>query len=115
MLKDKRGVELGWEFIFTLIFIIAIIIILTLWVSNQASGIAMKKQVLAKETCLLISTAEPGTRIIIEHDTRVSIEKEGNGVVVKEGEFDRGYFYDCYLKDNVDFSRKDAFTIINIR
>ncbi len=115
MLKDKRGIELAWQFIFTLIFVITIIIVLSLWISHQASGKALKKQILAKEICLLTTSAEPGTTIIIEHEKKIIIEKERTGIRVKDGKFDMGYFYECYLKDNVEFSIKDNFTIIDIK
>ncbi len=116
MFKDKRGIEIGWEFIFNLLFVIAIILILSMWISSQASGSALQKQILAKETCLLISSAEPETKITIEHDKNIIIEKSGTGILVKQNEHDKvGYFYDCYLKDNIEFSKKDDFTIIEIK
>ncbi len=117
MFKDKRGigVELLWKHIFNLLFVIAIIIILGVWIGSQASGSAIKKQILAKEICMLTISSEPGTTIMIEHDKKITIEKKGSGILVKEGKFDRGYFYDCYFKDNVFFSRKDNFTIIEIK
>ncbi len=115
MLKDKRGIELGWEFIFTLLFVVAIIIIISFWIGSQASGSAMKKQILAKEICLLVTSAEPGTTIMIETEKKMSIIRQNTGIVVKESELDRGYFYDCYFKDNIDFSKKDDIMIIEIR
>lgn len=115
MFRDKRGIELGWEFIFTLLFVIAIIIIISIWIGSQASGSAIKKQILAKEVCMLVTSAEPETTIIIEHEKSIIIEKDRTGIRVKEGEFDRGYLYYCYLEDNVEFSRKDQFTVIEIR
>jgi len=114
MLKDKRGIEQIWEFTFTLLFVISIIIILSIWIGSQASGSALKKQILAKEICMLTTSAKPGTTITIEHGKKISIEKESQGIKVKEGEFDKGYFYDCYIKD-AEFSRKDNFTIIEIK
>ena len=115
MLKDKRGVELGWQFLFNLLFVIAIIIIISIWINNQASGDAIKKQVLAKEICMIVTSVEPGTKIMIEQEKNIVIEKEGSAIVIKKGEFDRGYSYDCYIKDNVKFSKKDNFTIIEIK
>ena len=113
---DKRGdIEKGWEFLFNLIFVIAIIITLFFWINMQASGNAMKKQVLAKETCMLITESRPGTTIIIEHSKDLEIESKDSAVLVKQQGLDTGYLYDCYLKDNVHFSKKDNFTIIEIK
>lgn len=114
VMLNKRGFELSWEFIFSLLFIIAIIVMMSIWVGGQSSGFGLQKQILAKEICILIGSADPNTEIIIEHDKKLTIEKKDSGIVVKKGEFDRGYFYDCYLKDNVEFSKKDDFTIIKI-
>ena len=112
---NKRGeVEITWNFVFTLLFVIAIIIILGIWISAQKSGSAIKKQILAKEVCMLVTSAEPGTQILIEHDKKITIEKKDSKVVVRTGEFDIGYSYDCYLKD-IEFSRKDDITIIEIK
>ncbi|MCL6500500.1 MAG: hypothetical protein K6T16_00500 [Candidatus Pacearchaeota archaeon] len=108
---NKRGFELGWQELFTLIFIIAIVLLVSVWIGNQASGIALKKQILAKEVCLIATSSQPGTTIIIEHDKDIIIEKKDNGLSVKAGQTDRDYFYDCYLED-IEFSRKDDFTII---
>jgi len=114
MFKNKRGIEITFEFIFTLLFIIILITIIGLWIHDQGSGSAMKKQILAKEICLLATSAEPGTKIMAEHDKKIEIEKRDYGILIKEGEFDRGYFYNCYLKENVKLSRKDNITIIEI-
>lgn len=111
MFRDKRGIELGWSELFTLIFIIAIIILVSIWISNQASGKALKKQILAKEICLLATSSQPGTTIAIEHAKEIIIEKKDRGIIVKSGPLDRGYFYDCYLKD-IEFLRKDDVTLI---
>ena len=112
MLKDKRGIELAWQFIFTLIFVIAIIIIISFWISSQASGSALKKQILAKEICLLTTSAQPETTIII-NTGKIQIQKKDTGFLIKESDLDPGYFYDCYLK-NIEISKKDEFTIIRI-
>lgn len=112
---NKKGFELGWQFLFNLIFIIAIIMILAFWINSQASGKAMEKQMLAKEICIVASAAEPGTVITIEHDKKITIEKKDSNIVVKESAFDPGYFYQCYLKDNVQFSSKDNRTIVEIK
>ncbi|MEM2954853.1 MAG: hypothetical protein QW625_02820 [Candidatus Nanoarchaeia archaeon] len=114
---NKRGFELGWQFLFNLIFIVAIIIIIVIWINSQASGMAMKKQILAKEICILATEAQakPGTIIAVEHDKKIIIEKQDSNVLVKEGETDFGYLYPCYLKDNVYFSVKGNVTIIEIK
>lgn len=120
MLKNKRvmnkkGFELGWQFLFNLIFIIAIVIILVVWINAQATGMAMKKQILAKEICILTTNACSATTIAVEHDKEITIEKKDSGIIVKEGSLNPGYFYPCYLKDNIQFLAKGNVTIIEIK
>jgi hypothetical protein len=115
MLKNKRGFELGWEFFFNLLFVVAIIITVTVWINSQSSGGAMKKQMLAKETCLLATQASSGTTIMIEHSKSFTIETQNGAIIVKDSQFDRGYEYPCYIQNNVQISRKDNITIIEIR
>ena len=112
---NKRGFELGWIFLFTSILCIMIIIIMTLWIVSQGSGELMKKQILAKQVCVMITEARPETTIMIEHDKKTSIERKDSGIVVKQGSFDIGYYYDCYIEDNVNFMQKDNVTIIEIK
>lgn len=115
MQNKKAEFELGWEFFFNLLFVIAIIILMVLWIHGQASGSLMKKQILAKEACILATEAKAGSTIMIEHENKISIEKDSSDIIVKDSSFDKGYLYPCYLKDNVQFSRKDNITIIEIR
>jgi len=112
--RDKRGIELGWEFFFTLLFAITIIIILSVWIGSQASGSAIKKQILAKEICMVTTSAEPGTIITISTEEKFQIEKKDSGILIKENALDPGYFYDCYFK-NIEISKKDEFIIIEIK
>ena len=115
VLMNNRGFELGWEFFFNLLFILAIIVIVIVWIIAQSSGAMLGKQVLAKEICILATEAKPDTVIMADHAKDITIEKKDSGVIVKQGPFDPGYFYDCYLQDNVKFSRKDNITIIEIK
>lgn len=112
---NKRGFKLGWQFLFNLIFIVSIITIIVIWIASQANGTAMKKQILAKEICLLATKAKANTTITLEHDKKIKIESQNSALVVKEGDFDRGYVYPCYIRDNVHISRKDNITIIEIK
>jgi len=114
-MRNKRGFELTWQFFFNLLFVLAIMVLVALWIYSQSSGAAVKKQILAKETCLLATAASPNTIITIEHEKSTTIEKQGTNILVKDGQFDRGYLYECYLQDNVMFSQKDNLTIIEIR
>ncbi len=112
---NKRGFKLGWQELFSLLLVISIMIIVTVWIVSQANGTAMKKQILAKETCMLITQARANTTMLIEHSARIRIEAQEKNIVVKDGEFDRGYVYPCYIQDNVHISRKDNITIIEIK
>lgn len=113
---NKRGFELGWQFFFNLFFIIIILVIIVIWINSQASGNALRKQVLAKDLCIAITKAQerPGTTIIIEHDKKISIEKSNTDIVVKEGPL-QSYIYPCYLQNNVVFTKKDNLTMIEIK
>ena len=112
---NKRGFKLGWQELFSLILVVFVIIVVTVWIASQANGTAMKKQILAKETCMLITQAKANTTMMVEHSARIKIEAQEQNIVVKEGEFDKGYIYPCYIQDNVHISRKDNITIIEIK
>ncbi|MEM4153086.1 MAG: hypothetical protein QXK80_03160 [Candidatus Pacearchaeota archaeon] len=114
---NKRGFELGWQFFFNLFFIIMILIMVVFWINSQASGKALKKQILAKDLCIAITEAQgrAGTNIIIEHDKKISIEKKRTDIIIREGSFDPGYIYPCYLQDNVIFTSKGNITVIEIK
>lgn len=114
-MKNKRGFELSWQFLFNLIFILAILVTIVIWINSQASGGALKKQLLAKETCLLITKARANTILMIEHVKSIDIEAQDNAIVVRDGSFDRGYSYPCYLKKDIEISKKDNITIIEIK
>ena len=113
--EASEGQELIMRTVFTLLIIIGIIAVMIFWIDSLSSGNIMKKQILAKEVCLLATEAKPGTTIAIEHNIKIIIEKKDSGVVVKEGQADPGYLYPCYLLDNVQFSRKDNVTTIEIK
>lgn len=113
---NKRGFELGWQFLFNLFFIIMILVMIVFWINSQASANALRKQILAKDLCIAITKAQerPGTIITIEHDKKISIEKSNTDIVIKEGSF-QSYVYPCYLQDNVVLTKKDNLTTIEIK
>ena len=113
MIKKKRGV-LVLKSVFGLIFIVIILTFLLLGIRNIASGDAIKKQILAKEICMVTLSSATETRILIEHDKNIIVEKDDSKIVVKKGRDDKGYSYDCYFKENVKISRKDDITVIEI-
>jgi hypothetical protein len=79
MLKDKRGTlwDLLWNIILLLIFI-SFAVMLSVWMNNSAKGEAIKGEVIAKQTALLIDSAKPGTTIFVNADIQIS----GNEVIV---------------------------------
>lgn len=98
MKKNKRGLELLHENVFTIIILLFIFVALLYFVNQQATGELIEKQTLAKEVCLLSLASKPGTIVLIEHDSKLVISKEDNGILIndKQGAIARGYFYDCY-------------------
>lgn len=83
-----------------------------LWfVARQADGDLIQTPIIAKEACLLATSAKPGTTIEIEHAKNLIIEKRDGGIVVKKSEYDPGYFYSCYLTD-VELTKRDNRTYI---
>lgn len=114
-MKNKRGFELSWQFLFNLIFILAVLVIIVVWISSQGNGNALRKQILAKETCLLITESRANTILMIEHAKNIEIEAQDHAILVRDSEFDKGYAYPCYIKDNVEISKKDNITIIEIK
>jgi hypothetical protein len=97
-MKNKRGLELLHENVFTIIILLFIFVALLYFINQQATGKLIEKQALAKEVCLLSLASKPGTNILIEHDSDLVISKQDNGIIVndKQGAIARGYFYDCY-------------------
>lgn len=102
------------EFLMTLIIVLIIFAALVVFVTQQATGILIEKQILAKEICLLATEARQRTTVMVEHDKAIFIEKKDSGIIVKKGQSDSGYFYPCYL-NGAEFSRKDDITIIEIK
>ena len=110
--QNKKGqIEAGWQFFFSLIFVVLILSMMLWFVARQADGDLIQTQIIAKEACLLATSARPGSMIEIEHVKNLIIEKKDGGIVVKKSEYDPGYFYPCYLTD-IAFTKKDNRTYI---
>lgn len=110
---NKRGfeIELGWEFLFSMLLLVAFLIIIVVWINSQSSGDLIKKQILAKEICLITAEAKPNTLISVEAGG-LEIENKDSGILVKKGI--QKYFYPCYA-NNAEFSRIDDKIIIKIK
>lgn len=110
---DKRGVvNKQFQTIITLIIIASILAVLLSFIIGSGSGELIKKQVLAKELCLLVTEARPGTVINISSDK--IIEKKESGFLIKKSSIDAGYYYPCYNK-NVDIYKEEKNTLIIIK
>jgi hypothetical protein len=97
-MNKKGATEILHENIFTILILLFVFGILLYFINQQATGMLIEKQTLAKEICLMSLSAKSGTNIVIEHSKNLIIEKQENGILVndKKAIVGRGYFYDCY-------------------
>ena len=97
-MKNKRGMEILHENVFTIVILLFVFIALLYFVSQQATGKLIEKQTLAKEICLLSLASKPGTTVLIEHSPELVVSKDGNGIFVNDREeaLAKGYIYECY-------------------
>ncbi len=95
---NKRGqTDFLAKHLFDIIVIIFVFFALVYFISENANGKAIEKQVLAKEICLMTLSSKPETTITIEHDKNFIIEKNSNGFEIKTKDSQiQGYVYDCY-------------------
>jgi hypothetical protein len=98
-LRNKRGSEnLTFQAIMTIIFVLALFAVLLFFLVNNASGNLAKKQLLAKQLCLVMTESKPGTTINLTFDGLV--ERKETGFMIKKDKTDVvGYYYPCYGKD----------------
>ncbi len=96
---NKRGSEnLTFQSIMTIFFVVALFVVLLFFLVNNASGNLAKKQLLAKQLCLVMTESEPGTTINLTFDGIV--ERKEAGFMIKKDKTDVvGYYYPCYGKD----------------
>mgnify|MGYP000738481417 CR=1 FL=1 len=72
---NKRGAEiLLWNIIVIVLFITAFASI-GVWISNNIRGDAIKPDLIAKQTALLIDLADPGTTIFVNADIVIEGQK----------------------------------------
>jgi hypothetical protein len=93
-MNKKGATEILHENIFTILILLFVFGILLYFINQQATGMLIEKQTLAKEICLMSLSAKSGTNI----GKNLIIEKQENGILVndKKAIVGRGYFYDCY-------------------
>jgi len=103
--------ELLWKFAFTLFIIIFVLSSMLFFIRRQATGVLMKTQLVAKETCLLITTARKPSTLEIKG---FLVEKKDSGILIKSSKNDPGYFYPCYV-NNTEIIAKENSTIIKIK
>jgi len=115
MKMNKKGdFDTGWEEGMGIIFAALIFIFLFIYVGMQASGGLIQEQTIAKEVCMIASSAREGSSLEIVHAGNIIIEGRDSGIIVKSSKSSVGYFYPCYL-NNAEFSVKDNKTSIMIK
>ena len=106
---NKKAWVLIWETLFTLIIIVLILGASLYFLNINASGKLIRKQVLAKEICVLTTMFRPDTSIMIEYEKgrgrdgdELFIERNKEEVVIKSSKYDMGYRYPCYSKSSFE-------------
>jgi len=74
-----------------------LIVSFLLLLNNSSKDPYNKKQILAKELCILITDAPNNT--IINVTTNLLVEKKKASIVTKRYLQDPGYLYPCYTRD----------------
>src|SRR3989339_705361 len=101
---NKRGFGLGWEAIFDILIVLIIIASTIYFITSGTSGKLMQKQVLAKEVCFMLISAEPNSVLEIQAE-KINFERRDENLIVKESQFDPGYEYPCYLTEKINFEK----------
>jgi hypothetical protein len=103
-MKSKRGSEsLSMQAVITLIFVVILFSVLVLFLVDNATGNLAKKQILAKQLCLVLIDAKPGTSITVHFNGIIEKKQDGTGFLIKKDKTDvAGYYYPCY-KNTKDF------------
>ena len=111
-MKNKRGGDnLLMKQIIVLIVIFVLLAALLYFLVTMGSGELVKKEITAKQLCVIITGAENGT--VINITSNLIIEKNGQSIVVKKSTMDFGYSYDCNT-NNFEIKKEDKNTIIKI-
>jgi hypothetical protein len=111
MINKRGGENLTFQSIMTLIFTMAVFAVLLFFLVSNASGNLAKKQILAKQLCLVMTESDPGTTINLSF-TGV-VERKDSGFSIKKDKTDIAYYYPCYGKD-FSVVQDDKFWMITI-
>jgi hypothetical protein len=108
---NKRGQEMVYKWLFSLIILVLLAVALLTWISGQASGKAAKAQIAAKELALLINSAKPYT--IIETNANVQIAAKEKELIlrIEEG----SYSYDFFSPYNLTAIKVENKTLIEVK
>jgi hypothetical protein len=98
MINRRGGENLTFQSIMTIFLVVALFVVLLFFLVNNASGNLARKQLLAKQLCLVMTESEPGTTINLSFNGIV--ERKDAGFLIKKDNVDVvGYYYPCYGKD----------------
>jgi hypothetical protein len=107
---NKRGAEdLSLQSIITIFLVTLLFATLVFFLVNNATGNLAKKQILAKQLCLVTIESKQGMSINVSFDGL--IEKKENGFLIKKDKLDTGYYYPCYNKDFMIYQEGKNFII----
>jgi len=92
MIKDKRGSEYIYMYIFYTLFIMSVLAILIYWTNDVAKNEDFKRQVIAKQIALVLDAAAQDTKIDIQTED-VNLTLGGGKINVKKN---LGFSYNFY-------------------
>lgn len=106
----KRGESLLSQSLVTWTIIGILIVSFLFFLNNSSKDPYNKKQILAKELCILMTPAKNNTVVTVTTD--LLVEKQGINIVTKRYPQDPGYTYPCYA--NFTVTNEDGKAIIKI-
>lgn len=122
---NKKGQELLYKAIFSLIIIVIIAAALFLFISGKATGRIVAAQIVSKQVAMLVDASQPETEIFLEKSTAglkilfITIsEREEIKIKQRENEITACIGKNCYVYDafkKAEITEEENFTRIKIK
>lgn len=109
-MKNKRGTNLLFMYISDIIFLIAILAILLLFTNSIIKREDVQKQIITKQTALLLDASNSGTELILQH-ANITVSKKDN---IIEAKTKLSFIYDFFNPSNINLISKNGETKIEV-
>ncbi len=122
---NKKGQELLYNAIFSIIIVLVVAGALFLFISGKATGKLIAAQVVAKQVAMLVDASQPETEIFLDKSTTALkvlfitlLEDEEIKIRQKENEITACIGKNCYVYDafkKAEITEEKNFTMIKIK